>query len=261
MEPLYYVALSVLCSIAVAGVTLYSIQQGWLKADLQAVPLRVRITELENEVRTLVEQRNGLINELVSARRMIATLEERIIEVEKHQRHLEKVKVLAIWPKTGTPLNQDGERRAIYDAGIDYRPLTGDRATKAQIVQELRRHHYTIIEVGAHGATDGTITLADGHVTPGWWQRAVDGKGVKIALLLVCYSDELASSFLRAGVRFVVAADGDLPDEVAVQFAREFYENYADGLDVNSAVNQARLVLPIEQFDAIVFRENDEVGD
>lgn len=258
MELILYLALSVLASVVVAVAAIDGLQRGWLRIDVgvygELARLRERVGDLEAVLAAAQNERNGLLGDLVNANRMIATLENRIEELEKQLRSQDRIRILAIWPAAGA-INQRGERDAIYNAGFEYQALWAVHATKAHILRELRKDGYSILEIGAHGLEDGTIHLYDGPVMPGWWQRVLTGRKMRVAVLLACYSDALADAMLRAGVQWVVATVGQIEDTAAVAFARAFYAGYADGLDIETAVNDARLVLPLEQAEMIVLRK------
>lgn len=262
VELIFYLAISGLVSVVMLAVAIDGLQRGWLRIDVgvygELARLRDRINDLEAVLEAVREERNGLMGELVNANRMISTLEGRIEEMERTLREHQRIRILAIWP-TINGANQKGERDAIYNAGFDYQALWAVHATKAHILRELRKDGYSILELGAHGLEDGTIHLYDGPVLPGWWQRALTGRQMRVAVLLACYSDALADAMLRAGVQFVVATVGAIQDEAAVAFAKAFYAGYADGLDVESAVNDARLVLPLDQAEMIVLRKAGEL--
>lgn len=259
MDLFFYIALSFAAAVIVTAIAVEAFQRGWLRVTTtqheEIDVLREKINKLEIILEAVREERDLLQGELVMAHRLISSLESRVDDTEKKLREREKVRVLAIWPAAPT-LDQQSERNAIYNAGFEYNALRGPHASKPHILRELRRNGYIILEIGAHGTEDGTIYLHDGEVLPGWWQRILSDRHIRIAVLLACYTDMLADAILRAGVQFVIATTGQIEDNAAILFAREFYSSYADGVDVEKATDNARLILPLNQSEMIVLRKS-----
>lgn len=224
-----------------------------------------KLTVLLDEERT---QRTKVLLELAGAYREINKLKtseesntKRIKELESQLGIMQegKVKVLGIWPHLdNSPLNQTEERAVIYNAGIDYISVSGKEVTKDRIFREFRRDGISILEIGAHGTPEG-IPLADGLSEAGWWERVIRGKGrpIRVAVLLACHSDySITDALLRAGVSYVIAVDGEVKDTTAVAYAKAFYTNYAEGLDVEQAHEYALLVIDRHEAEAFRLRKD-----
>ena len=217
----------------------------------------VRLSNLLDDTKA---ERNQLLEELAQANREISSLRRELTELRieltkfKKASKKEQISVLAIWPQAGIALNQDGDRDALYNAGIDYVALRGDQATRANVLREFRQSNYTILEIGAHGSVDG-IALFDSVVGAGWWQRVISNRSINVAVLLTCYSDtSLTDALKRAGVKHIIAVMAEIEDKAAVAFAQAFYANYADGMEIEKAVSEAKLVLDLNQAEKIVLR-------
>jgi hypothetical protein len=231
---------------------------GYALLQLEVEYLRNAMVEMQSQFDRERSDRN---KELLEAYR-------RIDDLEKKEQHLQiiiadlqdqignteskSVTVLGIWP--GDNLDTVGEREAIWNAGIEYRPLFGDAATRANIMRELRQGNITIIEIGAHGDAE-TIFVRNEELTAGWWHRALLGRNVRVAIILACFSDSsVADAFRRAGVPSVIAVQGEIDDKAAVEFAQQFYQLYAAGMPVKQAFDEAKLALDNSQAEKLVLR-------
>lgn len=273
LEVMISVFTTLLVVIASFWVAVYAIRVGW-------IPIRVathdeKINQLNQQIENLTaivtdtkKERNDLLERLSKAYRRIENLEHdaeslraKLSDLQlqiQSQIPKEFVRVLAIWPTTNPPLNQNGERIAIYNAGIDYLALHGNNAVKQSIVREMRNGNYIIVEIGAHGSRDG-IMLSDGLATAGFWQRIFTNSSARIVILLACYSDnEIADAFLRAGVKYVISIMDKIEDDIAVQFVKAFYRNYAEGLDVEQAFSDAKLIIDFKKAESIVLRTKNQ---
>jgi len=211
---------------------------------------------------SLLLEVDRLRKELLEAYRRIdqlekkeANLQEIIATLQKQQAgstENKKITVLGIW--SGDNLNTVGERDAIYDSGIEYRALFGPAATKANIIHELRQGNITIIEIGAHGDAQ-KIFIDEEGLSAGWWQRVLSSEGVRVAIILACFSDmSIADAMRRAGVQSVVAVQGEIDDKAAVEFAQQFYQLYAAGMSVAQAFEEAKLAIDYRQAERLVLR-------
>lgn len=219
------------------------------------------IRDLRHEVETLRTLLEYEREERIKAYRRIEELEKKeqqlqiiIAELQEQIGNAETktVTVLGIW--SGDNLDTIAERDAIYDAGIEYRPLFGDAATKANILRELRQGNIAIIEIGAHGDAEAIFVKGE-ELTAGWWHRALLGRDVRVAIILACFSDNsVADAFRRAGVPSVIAVSGEIEDKATVEFVQQFYQLYADGKPVKEAFDEARLAINYDQAEKLVLR-------
>ena len=206
-------------------------------------------------------QRNQLTLQFAAAHREIETLKKSMTELQKinvalqaqiGDRDTARVAVLGIW--SGNDLNLIAERDAIYDAGFEYRSLKGAEATRANILRELRTGKYAIIEVGSHGDADA-LFVNQQQLTAGWWQRALTNRGVRVAVVLACFSDSSVSDAMkRAGVQHVIGVSGEIEDTAAIEFAEQFYQLFAAGMPVDQAFDEAKLALDLEQGQKLTLR-------
>ncbi|HMT21160.1 MAG TPA: CHAT domain-containing protein [Promineifilum sp.] len=246
---------TVAVSVVVTFAALFAaIRQGWL------APNKRTVIELQQKIQWLTDDRNQLLQDLATANRHIQELERSNAALNQQLSAIQAqlgqtsapIRVLGIWPQTTLQVGR--ERDAIYDAGIDYHPLFGEQANRAAILRELRQGTYTIVELGAHGDHDG-IHLHDGTVGPGWWQRVLGGRSIRVSVLLACHSDvSIADAFTRAGIQHVIASTGEISDDVAIAFAQQFYQLYAAGMDVPRAFEEAKLALDYLDAEKLVLR-------
>jgi hypothetical protein len=161
--------------------------------------------------------------------------------------------VLAICPDSD--LDMVSVRNALYDAGIPYRALVGT-VRKDDIVRALEEGSYTVLEVDAHGRSDG-IELSDGLARPGWWASVIgqSGKRIRLAVFMACDSLDVARAVKRAGVRWVVAVRGQIQDEDAVRFLVHFYEALANGYAVRDAIRRGESLIGLDAADAVTLLE------
>lgn len=260
-----------------ASVLLAGVVQGALmvrRAFTNQRLLQERIAELQAVVDDVHERYNKTLGQLAETTRLAREREERdkrrigeleaLIQelrgrIEELERRLpgdnQRLAVLAIWPDVAKlpPLNTADEAAAIYNAGFNYRALQGKEATRLNVLRELRRHAYGVIEVGAHGSAEG-IMLADGMTEPRWWADVLRGHRVRLVVLMACESDLVGDALVRAGMPAVVSVQRKIPDRDAVLFVTALYEGLADGATVEEAVARARLAVPRGSAEMIRFR-------
>jgi len=233
---------------------------GYAALQQEVEHLRAAMAEMQLQFDRERSDRN---KELLEAYRRIDDLEKKEaqlqviiagLQAQLGNTETRSVTVLGIW--SGDNLDTIGERDAIYDAGFEYRPLFGEDATKARILRELHQGNITIIEIGAHGDAE-TIFITKEGLTAGWWHKVLLGRNVRVAIILACFSDSsVADAFRRAGVPSVIAVQGEIDDKAAVEFAQQFYQNYADGMPVKQAFDEAKLALDYQQAEKLVLRSS-----
>lgn len=244
MDTLVLLFLSTAASVLISALL---IRSGWLSAETAMV------IDLQKQVEWLTRERNALLADLAAANRTIAALQATVARLEAQvTKAAPHVVVLGIWAGDGLALGE--ERDAVYDAGVEYRALFGDQATRSNILRELRQGGITCLEIGAHGDAEALL-IAGQQLGGGWWQRVLTGRSINVALILACFSDSsVADAMRRAGVQHVIAAAGALDDTAAVEFARQFYQLYAAGMDVPRAFEEAKLALDYRQAELLVLR-------
>ena len=134
-------------------------------------------------------------------------------------------------------------------------PLTGENATKAEVLNKL--NSVALVHIAAHGqAKTGEIILCpnpDGPNKGDFILRMADVLKVKLraklAVLSCCHSGRgkikaegvvgLARAFLGAGARSVLASLWAIDDKATLEFMRYFYEHLVNGQSAGKALNQA----------------------
>lgn len=221
---------------------------------------REEIDHLKVRLEHEVAERNRIAQQFAGVYEQMQELQKKIAELQKINATLaaqignpERVVVLGIW--SGDNLDTVGERDAIYNAGIEYHALFGNEATRANILRELQQGGITVVEIGAHGDADA-IFIHGEDLTAGWWERVLKrNPGVRVAVVLACFSDySVADAMRRAGVQHVIAVEGELDDEAAVQFVEQFYQLYARGKPVTDAFEEARLAIDYHHAEKLVLR-------
>lgn len=219
--------------------------------------------ERDQKISALTELVKTLTGQLETETRNVADLKRQLEskQVIEQPQASEEFNVLGIWPDApGQPaLDQQGEADALYNAGFSYVALRGTRANRAGVILEIDRIRPTVIQVGGHGNSEGTL-LSDGLAEPGWWGLAVAGKGVKLMLLLSCDSsqqDELniSDALIRAGVKAVVSCDSQIGDMDAVRFAQLLYAKMSEGMPLKAAAARAKLSVSRKAGEMIRLRE------
>lgn len=206
-------------------------------------------------------ERMQLYQRIVEYSQRIDTLEKKVADLQQKNTALEMqigsrdgkhIAVLGIW--SGENLNVMAERDAIYNAGFAYKGIYGEQVTRAKILSELRTGKYAIIEIGTHGNADA-ILVNKLELNAGWWQQALHKRGVRVAVVLACFSDDsVTDAMKRAGVAHVIGVDGEIDDTAAIEFAEQFYQLFASGLPVEKAFSEAKLALDYRQSQKLVLK-------
>ena len=153
-------------------------------------------------------------------------------------------------------------RREAEEVGriLKVAPLTGQRATKAEVLKRLNA--VALVHIAAHGrAKTGEIALAP---NPGRASKIPDkedflltmadvlkvGLRARLVVLSCCHSGRgdvkaegvvgIARAFLGAGARSVLVSLWAINDEATTEFMRCFYQNLTEGKRASEALNQAR---------------------
>jgi hypothetical protein len=251
MDLLSQAVVSVVGFIICFVLLLISLRRGWFPwgewlGNEEVASLRQKIKQQDARLFEQSEQIRKLIEENLDWRRKTDKLEQRVADLEKEKGLRIGTKVLGIWPQRpqDPPLDLEGSRDAIYDAGFEFVPLFGEHANRQEILHHLRKGEVSIIEIGGHGTADG-VPLADGLARAGWWEQVLKGRDhIRIVLFLTCFSDQsMFEAVRRAGVLHIITVNGEIQDKSAINFAQAFYSNYANGQTVAAAVRDAKLIL------------------
>ncbi|XP_074625204.1 uncharacterized protein LOC141883582 [Acropora palmata] len=140
------------------------------------------------------------------------------------------------------------------------RPLTGKRATKAEVMKQMSS--VGLIHIAAHGNEHtGEIALSP---NPGWSSKFPQTKDymlkmsdvqaanlrARLVVLSCCYSGKgrmkngegvvgIARAFLAAGARSVLVTLWDIDDEATKVFMKSFYQHLKEGKTASAAVQQS----------------------
>ena len=156
---------------------------------------------------------------------------------------------------------------------LNTRPLTGRRATKAEVMKQMSS--VGLIHIAAHGnERTGEIALCP---NPGWTSKFPRKKDfmltmsevqaakirARLVVLSCCHSGRgrilkgegvvgIARAFLAAGARSVLVALWAIDDEATMVFMKSFYQHLKEGKTASVAVHQAiKCLRESEEFSAI----------
>lgn len=148
------------------------------------------------------------------------------------------VVVLGLWPEA-VDIASRKEVDAIAQSGIEYVPMEG-RVTRRSVVAAVDNEKPTILHFGGH-STEEFTEFDDGPADIGWWKNLVqEFPIVKVVFLNSCSALTIADAMVSAGIIAAVAMRGEIADDVAIDFARDFYERLAAGRSVTDAGRLAR---------------------
>lgn len=158
-------------------------------------------------------------------------------------------RILAVAPDTPdlpalNATDEDGELAAMrddlcqvlhIDALIGTIKLTG----KGSLADALLDGRYKTVHLITHG-DDGMMALTGEIVDAPRLARLFTQHGVDLVLAMSCRSYVLAQVLAAAGVKNVIGVKGDIANDVARAFSREFYMGFARGLGVEKSVELAK---------------------
>lgn len=162
-------------------------------------------------------------------------------------------RILAVAPETPNLPNlratdEDGELTAMrddlknilhVDALIGTVRLTG----KGSLADALLDGSYRHVHLITHG-TEKEVALTTERVGASQLARLLTQHGVEYVLAMTCDSYKFGKALAESGVRCVIAITGDLDNDIARAFSREFYMGLARGLSVAECVNLAKSRMP-----------------
>lgn len=198
--------------------------------DEQVRFLKLRITELENEVRILRSTQEILLEQLHK---------QNIIKIENNA--IVARPVLLVY---GSKEFGEADRNALRRAGIVFFRLVGARLSELQEEIQRRRSDgtlYDIIHFAAHSIDGGGIDL-NGEIVDGV-QLSNVLSGVRGVFLSTCSNYQIADRLLGV-VKYVVIIYEDITNEDASNFVYEFYKRYKVERDIEASFNGAIAVLP-----------------
>ena len=161
------------------------------------------------------------------------------------------------------PLSCAKEEVEMIGKILNTKPLTGKRATKAEVLPRL--NSVALVHIAAHGlSTTGEIILS----CPKQEDLLLTTKDIlnvklraRLVVLSCCHSGRgeikaegvvgMARAFLGAGARSVVVTLWAIDDEATKEFMKYFYHHLSEGQCVSKALNQAMKCL----------RESDNFSD
>jgi hypothetical protein len=163
-----------------------------------------------------------------------------------------------------------GDLDAAYDEGIELRDdldastflrvtLKSSEVSRAYLRENVRE--FDLLHFAGHAEVDGCgdgWLLSDGRFTVDDIERLAGGRPFpSLVFANACGSGHgrvmegssatwgLARAMIQAGVRHFIGTHWDLPDEIAVDFARHFYGGLTAGQSVGAALRRARTALSV----------------
>ena len=193
-----------------------------------------------------------------SQQQIITDMQTRLAVVEKKTRllYIDSFSVLAIYANAPDQpvLNFENEKRAILNSGLDVMILEGQRATRNNIIRELGRGQFNIVEIGMHATIDGEVMLEDGSlIRSAWWGRLARRSKVSLFVLMACDSDSIADALIRENVKAVIRVSGEILDVNVPKFTSILYEQISSGLSLRDSFENAKLALSLEDGEHIRF--------
>jgi hypothetical protein len=169
-----------------------------------------------------------------------------------------KVLFLAANPQDQTELRLDEEIRAITEKIrlSDYRDsvelISRWAVRPADLLQALNEHKPQIVHFSGHGLQTGEIVLqADDGGTKLVTQEAIAATistmtdSIRLVIFNACFSREQAEAVTRH-IEAAIGMNTDIGDEAARVFAAQFYSAIGFGRSVQSAFEQAKALLMLE---------------
>lgn len=168
---------------------------------------------------------------------------------KKHIRAL----VASAWPDSSglnDPKTNGEVTRQIISSALDVTEARVQvdllqQATRQSLLSRLL-NGYQILHLIANVASDGTVFLADGSLSPDAFQYLLKDKGLRVLVLSSCNSVSVVSALREARVPALIAATDTLPIDVADRFDDIFYGALGAGAPVSEAFRLAQETIRIE---------------
>ena len=161
--------------------------------------------------------------------------------------------VLGLWPEAVDIASRE-EINAIAQSGLEYVPLEG-QVTKRTVVAAIENEKPTILHFAGHSTNEFT-QFDDGPADIGWWKDLVhEFPIIKVVFLNSCSALTIADAMVSAGIIAAVATRGEIADDVAIAFAKDFYERLASGRTVSDAGRLARSALTRTDSELVAVRD------
>lgn len=138
----------------------------------------------------------------------------------------------------------DGELAALkrdatglhVDALIGTVELTGPDDS---LSDTLLAGNYTLMLIISHGNCD-EVALTATQIPAHEFSRILSQHGIVLALIMTCDSLDFARALVAGGLARAIGTDGDIHNDDARVFSREFYAALGAGREVKAAVEYAR---------------------
>lgn len=210
-----------------------------------------RIRQLETELKSYKSL-------TASQQQIITDMQTRLAILEKKTRliNADAFSVLAIYANAPGQmiLNFENEKRAILNSGLDAMILEGQWATRDNIIRELGRRQFNIVEIGMHATIDGDVMLEDGSlIRPAWWGRLARRSSISLFVLMACDSDSIADALIRENVKAVIRVSGEILDANVPKFTSILYDQISAGIPLRDSFENAKLALSLEDGEHIRF--------
>ena len=153
-------------------------------------------------------------------------------------------------------LNTTPEVEAVFGTGLSYDVLRG--VTRSSLLEEMDRLRNgstspDILHFSGH-ATKEYVIFDDGNVHAGWWRNIAQEFPIGLIFLNSCESLAIVDAMMDGGAKSAIGMRSDIPDKVAIQFAREFYRYLGMGWTVERAGNRAKWTLDHAEAELIKVR-------
>lgn len=178
-----------------------------------------------------------------------------------------RILFLASNPTTTSALDLEEELRSLQTElrGVRYRDdiaLIPRHAVRPDdLVRYLRQDQPTIVHFSGHGSTSGIVLRTeDGHtlVSGRALQRLFRERGVELAVLNACFSNEQAESLMEV-IPAVVGTTHAVGDIAARRFSTAFYRTLGDGHSVDDAFRDGGDAVAVHELED-VFKAYGDLG-
>ena len=159
-------------------------------------------------------------------------------------RHNSSISLVGIWAHVASLATLDlrADLEGVLSKGHqrwNYRPLVGN-VKGADLEQELLLGGNADILYCASHADDSGVYFSDQKYRPEWFADVATRYGVKLVFLNACRTTSTARTLKANGIQSVVYALRDVPDKIAIEFAKAFFVALANGNTVRDSVESGR---------------------
>ena len=146
------------------------------------------------------------------------------------------------------------EMKGIFDSGLAYEYLAPPMS-RNRMVAEMDRLRPKAVHLIGHMSAEGMLMM-DGMASIGWWRRLFERYTVDFVFANGCESLDVVDALITDGTGCVIGLRGEMADDIALEFSRQFYAWLAAGRDAVEAVDLAKLSISQENGEMVVIRGN-----